>query len=74
MSISEMHVDSLALAITNSGSWERMAYFLPLMRLLAGGAPVSREQLATALERPSEEVTEVLRQFEDIVYSGVHKD
>src|SRR5437899_1810223 len=68
MSFSETRVGSLALDIANSGSWERMAYFLPLIRLLADGAPVSREQLATALERPSEEVTEVLRQLEDIVY------
>ncbi len=67
MSLSETSVDSLALAIANSGSWERMAYFLPLIRLLSNGHPVSLEQLATALERPSEEVTEVLRQFEDIV-------
>jgi len=43
MSLSETPVDSLALAIANSGFWERMAYFLPLIRLLAGGAPVSRE-------------------------------
>ena len=68
MSISETRVDSLALAIANSESWERMAYSLPLIRLLADGAPVSREHLATALGRPSEEVTEALRQFEDIVY------
>src|SRR5229473_4304943 len=68
MSLSETPVDSLALAIANSGFWERMAYFLPLIRLLAGGAPVSREQLGAALGRPSEEVTEALRQFEDIVY------
>ncbi len=67
MSLSETSVDSLALAIANSGSWERMAYFLPLIRLLAGGHRVSREQLAAALERPVAEVTEVLRQFEDIV-------
>ena len=68
MSLSETRVDSLALAIANSGAWERMAYFLPLVRLLADGAPVSREQLATVLKRPITEVTEVLRQFEDIVY------
>ena len=67
MSLSETSVDSLALAIANSGSWERMAYFLPLILLLSNGHPVSLEQLATALERPSEEVAEVLRQFEDIV-------
>ena len=67
MSLSETRVDSLALAIASSGSWERMAYFLPLIRLLAGGAPVSREQLAAALGWPSEEVTEALRQFEDII-------
>src|SRR5712692_4470793 len=68
MSLSETPVDSLALAIANSGFWERMAYFLPFIRLLAGGAPVSREQLAAGLGRPSEEVTEALRQFEDIIY------
>jgi predicted transcriptional regulator len=67
MSLSETRVDSLALAIANSGSWERMAYFLPLVRLLSNGHPVSLEQLAAALERPSEEVTEILRQCEDIV-------
>src|SRR5689334_14428551 len=65
MSLSETRVDSLALAIANSGAWERMAYFLPLVRLLADGAPVSREQLATALKRPVAEVTEVLRTFEE---------
>jgi alkylmercury lyase len=68
MSLSETPADSLALAIANSGSWERMAYFLPLMRLLANGAPVSREQLATALKRSVAEVTEALRPFEDIVF------
>ncbi len=68
MSLSETRVDSLALAIANSGAWERMAYFLPLVRLLADGAPVSGEQLATVLKHPITEVTEVLRQFEDIVY------
>src|SRR5258708_13714374 len=68
MSLSETHVDSLALAIANSGAWERMAHFLPLVWLLADGAPVSREQLATVLKRPITEVTEALRQFEDIVY------
>jgi alkylmercury lyase len=68
MSISETPVDSLALAIANNGSWERMAYFLPLIRLLADGTPVSQAQLAAALERPVAEVTKVLGQFEDIVY------
>jgi len=68
MSLSETRVDSLALAIANSGAWERMAHFLPLVWLLADGAPVSREQLATVLKRPITEVTEALRQFEDIVY------
>jgi alkylmercury lyase len=68
MSLSETRVDSLALTIANSGTWEQMAYFLPLMRLLADGAPVSREQLATAINRPAASVTEALRQFEDIVY------
>jgi hypothetical protein len=67
MSLSETRVDSLALAIANSGSWERMAYFLPLIQLLADGAPVSSEHLAAALGQPSEEVTRALRQCEDIV-------
>jgi len=35
MSLSETPVDSLALAIANSGFWERMAYFLPLIWLLS---------------------------------------
>src|SRR5437588_732969 len=35
MSLSETPVDSLAPAIANSGFWERMAYFLPLIRLLS---------------------------------------
>ena len=69
MSLSETSVEHLAIAIAASLSWERMTYFLPLMRLLAGGDPVSREQLATALKRPVAEVTEALRQFEDIVYN-----
>ena len=68
MSLSETPADPLALAIANSGPWERMAYFLPLMQLLANGAPVSREQLATVLKRSVAEVNEALRQFEDIVY------
>ena len=68
MSLSETSVEHLAIAIADSNSWERMAYFLPLIRLLADGAPVSREQLAAALGRPSKEVTEALRQFEDIIY------
>jgi alkylmercury lyase len=70
MSLSETSIDSLALAIANSGAWERMAYFLPPVRLLADGEPVSRERLATALKRPVAEVTEVLRQCEDIVFDG----
>jgi alkylmercury lyase len=68
MSISETCKDHLASAIATSLSWERRRYTLPLIRLLANGHPVSKEQLAAALERPLEEVTEVLRQFEDIVY------
>lgn len=68
MSLSETRLDHLALAIANSNSWERMTYFLPIMRLLANGDPVSREQLATALNRPVDEVTKVLRQFEDVVF------
>jgi alkylmercury lyase len=68
MSLSDTRRDSLALAIANSGIAERTAYFLPLMRLLADGAPVSSEQLAAAINRPVAEVTEALRQFEDIVY------
>lgn len=68
MSLSETRRDSLALAIANSGISERTAYFLPLMRLLADGAPVSGEQLAAAINRPVAEVTEALRQFEEIVY------
>ena len=68
MSLSEIPADSLAQAIANSGAWERMAYFLPLVRLLADGAPVSREQLATVLKQPVAEVAEALRQWEEIVY------
>jgi alkylmercury lyase len=68
MDISETRLDSLAVAIANSGSWERMTIFLPLMRLLADGDPVSLEQLATVLGRPVDEVAEVLRQFEEIVF------
>ncbi len=45
MSLSETCGDSLALAIANSGAWGGMAYFLPLVRLLANGDPVSREQM-----------------------------
>ena len=68
MSLSEIPADSLAQAIANSETWEWMAYFLPLVRLLADGAPVSREQLATVLKRPVAEVAEALCQFEEIVY------
>lgn len=68
MSLSEARRDSLALAIANSETSERMAYFLPLMRLLADGSPVSSEQLAMAINRPVAEVTEALRHFEEIVY------
>lgn len=68
MSLSETSVEHLAIAIATSLSWERMASFLPLMRLLSRGDPVSREQLATVLGRPEAIVAEVLRQFEDVVY------
>ncbi len=68
MSMSETRLDSLASAIAASNSWERMTYFLPLTRLLANGNPVSREQLAMTLKRPVDEVTEALRQFEDVVF------
>jgi len=67
MSLSETRVEHLAIAIAASLSWERMTYFLPLVRLLADGDPVSREQLATALKRPVADVTDALRQFEEIV-------
>src|SRR2546421_6682274 len=45
-----------------------MAYFLPLIRLLSRGDPVTMEQLATVLGRPEAIVAEALRQFEDVVY------
>jgi alkylmercury lyase len=63
----ETPLDRLATAIAQSNSGERMTYFLPLMRLLANGEPISRAQLATVLQRPVAEVTEALRQFEDLV-------
>lgn len=63
----ETPLDHLATAIAQSTSWERMEYFLPLMRLVALGEPVSLEQLATVLRRPEAEIAEVLRQFEDLV-------
>jgi alkylmercury lyase len=66
-SMLETQLDHLATAIAQSSSWERMEYFLPLMRLLANGEPISDQQLATELQRPVAEVTEALRQFEDIV-------
>lgn len=68
MSISQTRENILALAIAKSTSWERMEYFLPLMRLLVNGEPISRAHLATALGRPVEEVTGALRQFEDVVF------
>jgi alkylmercury lyase len=68
MSLSETRVEHLAIAIAASPSWERMAYFLPLIRLLSRGNPVTREQLATALGPPEAIVADALRQFEDIVY------
>jgi alkylmercury lyase len=68
MNMENSSVEHLAIAIADSNSWERMTYSLPLNRLLAKGEPVSREQLATALNRPVAEVTEALRQLEDIVY------
>jgi len=68
MSVSETSVEHLALAIADSNSWERMAYFLPLMRLLSRGDPVTREQLATVLGRSEAIVADALRQFEDVVY------
>ncbi len=68
MSLSETSVEHLAIAIADSNPWERMAYFLPLMRLLSRGDPVTREQLATVLGRPEARVAEALRQFEDVVY------
>jgi alkylmercury lyase len=68
MSLSETSVEHLAIAIAASPSWERMAYFLPLIRLLSRGDPVTREQLATVLGRPEAIVADALRQFEDVVY------
>lgn len=68
MSLSETSVEHLAIAIADSNSWERMAYFLPLIRLLSRGDPVTREQLATILGRPEAIVADALRQFEDVVY------
>ncbi len=68
MSLSETRVGSLAIAIADSNSWERMAYYLPLIRLLSRGDPVTREQLATVLARPEAIVADALRQFEDVVY------
>ncbi len=68
MSLSETSVEHLAIAIADSNSWERMAYFLPLMRLLSRGDPVTREQLATVLGRPEARVAEALHQFGDVVY------
>ena len=68
MSLSETSVEHLAIAIADSNSWERMAYFLPLIRLLSRGDPVTMEQLATVLGRPKAIVADVLRQFEDVVY------
>lgn len=61
-------MDHLATTISNSNSWERMTIFLPLMRLLASGAPISLKQLARVLGRPEADVAEALRQFEEIVY------
>jgi hypothetical protein len=46
MSISDTHLDHLATTLAQSNSWERMEYFLPLMRLLANGKPISTEHLA----------------------------
>ena len=68
MKMSETNLDHLAITIANTQSWERMTYFLPLIRLLANGEPVSKEQLATALTQPADAVTEALRQFDDIIY------
>ena len=68
MSLSETSVEHLAIAIADSNPWERMAYFLPLMRLLSRGDPVTTEQLATVLGRPETRVADALRQFEDVVY------
>lgn len=68
MSLSETSVNDLARALVESLSRDRMEYLLPLMRRLAFGLPVSREQLAMALGQPVAEVAEALRQFEDIVY------
>jgi alkylmercury lyase len=68
MSLSETSVEHLAIAIAANPSWERMAYFLPLIRLLSRGDPVTREQLATVLGRPEAIVADALRQLEDVVY------
>jgi alkylmercury lyase len=67
MSVPETHLDILAQTIVTSASWERMSLFLPLLRLLAHGDPVSKAQLAAVLGRFEEEVIEALRQFEEIV-------
>jgi alkylmercury lyase len=64
---SRMYAASFARALAASRSWEQMIS-LSLIRLLADGAPVSREHLAATLGRPVEEVTEALRHSEDIDY------
>ena len=53
---------------TSSMSREKTVFFLPLMQLLANGAPVTIEQLATAVHRSPDEVTEALHQFAEIDY------
>jgi alkylmercury lyase len=61
--------DTLARSIANNSlSRERAVFFLSLIQLLADGAPVTVEQLATAVHRSPDEVTEALHQFPEIVF------
>jgi alkylmercury lyase len=62
------YIDALAHALADSRSRERMILFLPLVRLLANGTPVAPAQLAAALGWPVTQVTEALRQCEEIVF------
>ncbi len=67
--MSRFSKETIARSIaTSSMPREKAVYFFSLMQLLANGAPVTVEQLATAVHRSPDEVTEALHQFTEIVY------
>ena len=58
----------------NEDMLQRLAAVFPTWRLLAEGQPVSPEQVAIAVDRPVDEVSNDLRRAEDIGFFGYDDD